>query len=128
MQRLDRTNAHLYPPPQPRLISTTASAFNPRRFITEKTKDTSNNPKDKDSTTASGSTSAQNTAFRPFGGDASICPGRHFVTMEVLVLTALCIPNYDMKPVNAPGQELAWRVPAQVQRSLAHNVFPPGRM
>lgn len=80
--------------------------FQPRRFL--KQIDTSKGFK-------------QNlTAYRPFGGGASLCPGRHFVTLEVLALTALMVLRFDIAPSN--GQ---WSIPAQRQESLATNVFPP---
>ena len=60
------------------------------------------------------------TAYRPFGGGASMCPGRHFVTLEVLALTAYMVLRFDMSP--SSGQ---WIIPVQKQESLATNVFPP---
>lgn len=63
------------------------------------------------------------TAYRPFGGGASLCPGRHFVTLETLALTACMVLRYDL--TSADGGQL--RVPAQKQESLATNVFPPER-
>jgi len=60
-------------------------------------------------------------AYRPFGGGASLCPGRHFVTLETLGLTACMVLRYDI--TSADGGRL--RVPAQKQESLATNVFPP---
>lgn len=63
------------------------------------------------------------TAYRPFGGGASLCPGRHFVTLETLALTAWVVLRYDM--ASSDGGQL--RVPKQKQESLATNVFPPER-
>ena len=60
------------------------------------------------------------TAYRPFGGGASLCPGRHFVTLEALALTAIMVLRFDIEPVNRE-----WRIPPQKQESLATNVFPP---
>ena len=60
------------------------------------------------------------TAYRPFGGGASMCPGRHFVTLETLALTAYMVLRYDVIPLSGK-----WTVPAQKQESLATNVFPP---
>lgn len=62
------------------------------------------------------------TAYRPFGGGASLCPGRHFVTLETLALTACTVLRYDIASAE-DGQPL--HVPAQKQESLATNVFPP---
>lgn len=61
------------------------------------------------------------TAYRPFGGGASLCPGRHFVTLETLALTACMVLRYDMASVD--GEPL--RIPTQKQESMATNVFPP---
>jgi cytochrome P450 len=60
-------------------------------------------------------------AYRPFGGGASLCPGRHFVMLETLALTACMVLRYDI--TSADGGRL--HVPAQKQESLATNTFPP---
>ena len=63
---------------------------------------------------------SQSVVYRPFGGGASMCPGRHFVTLEVMALTALMILRYDITPLDGH-----WQIPKQKQESLATNVFPP---
>ena len=83
-----------------------AGDFNPRRFL----KQQDGNQK----------TKQYMTAYRPFGGGASLCPGRHFVTLEVLALTAYMVLRFDMTP--SDGQ---WVIPVQKQESMATNVFPP---
>lgn len=69
------------------------------------------------------------TAYRPFGGGASLCPGRHFVTLEALALTAIMVLRYDIEPadnnVNSVNDKREWIIPPQKQESLATNVFPP---
>jgi cytochrome P450 len=60
------------------------------------------------------------TAYRPFGGGASLCPGRHFVTLETLALTACMVLRYDIASVDGHLS-----VPPQKQDNLATNVFPP---
>lgn len=60
------------------------------------------------------------TAYRPFGGGSSLCPGRHFVTLEAMALTALFVLRIDVAPVARD-----WHIPAQKQESMATNVFPP---
>ena len=62
------------------------------------------------------------TAYRPFGGGASLCPGRHFVCLETMALAAVMVARWEIRPV-----EGGWRVPRQKQESLATNVFPPER-
>ena len=82
--------------------------FQPRRFLKQKD---------------SGSTYRKNlTAYRPFGGGASLCPGRHFVTLETMALVACMVSRFDLRPVK--GQ---WTIPRQKQESLATNVFPPAK-
>jgi len=39
-------------------------------------------------------------AFRAFGGGQTLCPGRHFVTTELLSLTAMMILRFDIVPVD----------------------------
>ncbi|KAL8772872.1 MAG: hypothetical protein Q9194_004495 [Teloschistes cf. exilis] len=88
------------------------SVFNPRRFL-------------KQSTTARDNEKAfkpQLAAYRPFGGGTSLCPGRHFVTMEAMVLTAVMVMGFEVLPVDGQG----WKIPTQKQESMATNVFPPG--
>lgn len=60
------------------------------------------------------------TAYRPFGGGASMCPGRHFVTLEAMALAACFVLRFDVVPV-----EGKWKIPRQKQESIATNVFPP---
>ncbi|KAL8813489.1 MAG: hypothetical protein Q9200_000223 [Gallowayella weberi] len=81
--------------------------FRPRRFMKES--DTAKSPK------------VNLPGYRPFGGGASLCPGRHFVTLEVLALAACMVLRFDLTP--AEGN---WQIPAQKQESMATNVFPPG--
>ena len=60
------------------------------------------------------------SSYRPFGGGASLCPGRHFVTLETEALTACMVSMFDIGPTEGP-----WIVPRQKQKSMATNVFPP---
>ena len=81
--------------------------FQPRRFL-------------KQNSTTKGGFRQNFTAYRPFGGGASMCPGRHFVTLEAMALAACMLSRFDLNPVD--GQ---WNIPRQKQESLATNVFPP---
>ena len=90
----------------PSIWGADVASFQPSRFL--KPNDTSRGPK------------PNSPAYRPFGGGASMCPGRHFVTLEVLALTAYMVLRFDMTPT--VGE---WSIPAQRQESLATNVFPP---
>ena len=58
--------------------------------------------------------------YRPFGGGSTICPGRHFGAMEVLLVTAFVVLGYDILPVHGRLE-----VPKQKQRSLVDAVFGP---
>lgn len=80
-----------------------SAEFQPRRFLRQE-----------------GVRRVQAASYRPFGGGSTICPGRFFVTMEVLMLAAMLVLRYEVEPV-----EGEWKLPRPVQRSLAQNVFPP---
>ena len=85
-----------------------AGNFNPRRFLKQQNGDQKSKQ--------------YLTAYRPFGGGTSMCPGRHFVALEVLALTAYMVLQFDLMP--SDGQ---WVIPPQKQESLSTNVFPPAR-
>ncbi|ROV92756.1 hypothetical protein VMCG_09085 [Cytospora schulzeri] len=42
-------------------------------------------------------------AFRSFGGGVVLCPGRHFVSTEVMSFVALLLLRFDLRPVNNRG-------------------------
>ncbi|KAL1860710.1 hypothetical protein Daus18300_009053 [Diaporthe australafricana] len=43
-------------------------------------------------------------AFRAFGGGTVLCPGRHFVSTEVLSFAALLLLRFDLKPATQDGK------------------------
>lgn len=86
-----------------------AKEFQPRRFLKQQRE-------------AAKEVKQNSAAYRPFGGGASLCPGRHFVTLEIMALTAWMVLRYDLEPVDNK-----WRIPEQKQESLATNVFPPAK-
>ncbi|KAL8782743.1 MAG: hypothetical protein Q9213_005121 [Squamulea squamosa] len=90
----------------PAVWGSDAREFQPRRFLkgSDGTKGAKTNP----------------SGHRPFGGSASLCPGRHFVGLEVTALAACIIMRFDVTPVEGD-----WRIPVQKQESMATNVFPP---
>lgn len=49
-----------------------------------------------------------------------MCPGRHFVMLEILPLTTWMVMRFDLEPVE--GER---KIPKQKRESLATNVFPP---
>ncbi|KAI0859749.1 cytochrome P450 [Xylaria cubensis] len=82
-----------------RLWGLTPSAFNHERFIVD------------------GRVKQRSSAVLTFGTGASMCPGRHFVSVEVLQLVAMLISRLDMRPV---GGE--WKTP---RKHLMLNVAFP---
>lgn len=38
-------------------------------------------------------------AFRAFGGGATLCPGRHFASTEILAFASIILLRFDIKPV-----------------------------
>jgi cytochrome P450 len=50
-------------------------------------------------------------AFRSFGGVMVLCPGRHFVSTEVMSFATLLLLRFDLKPVNKGGK---WMEPRKV--------------
>lgn len=84
------------------------ATFHPNRFL-------------KDNTDGKGGLKQDSSAFRPFGGGASMCPGRHLAALETCALTAYMALRFDMKPIDG-----TWTIPKPQQESLATNVFPPG--
>ena len=63
----------------------------------------------------------QAASYRPFGGGSTICPGRHFGSMEVFLLVAVLVLGYDIEPIAREG----WKIPEQTQRTLVDSVFGP---
>ncbi|KAI2466902.1 cytochrome P450 [Annulohypoxylon bovei var. microspora] len=60
----------------------TVNNFNHRRFLREP-----------------GGKRVSPAAFRSFGGGTVLCPGRHFVSTEVMSFAALLLLRFDLKPV-----------------------------
>lgn len=58
--------------------------------------------------------------YRPFGGGATLCPGRHFASAEVLAVSAMIVYRYELTPVSGN-----WSPPKPHQMSLATSIFPP---
>ena len=59
-------------------------------------------------------------AFRAFGGGSTLCPGRHFAAIEVLLFVAMFILRFDAKPL-----EEAWKVSEPCHVNLTTSVCPP---
>ena len=84
-----------------------AAAFRPSRFL-------------KASDGAKSELRQTPAAFRPFGGGASLCPGRHVATMETMAMAAMMVLRFEVE-----GSGGALVIPRSKQKSLATNVFPP---
>lgn len=67
-----------------------------------------------------GRTRPSPVAFRGFGGGTTLCPGRHFATGEILLLAALLLLRFDVRP--AAGE---WIVPSTEKSSQAEAVEQP---
>ncbi|PGH29750.1 hypothetical protein GX50_07504 [[Emmonsia] crescens] len=57
-------------------------------------------------------------AFRPFGGGTNLCPGRHFVTAQILSLVALLLLRFDLKPETKNGKWMEPRTEMSITASM----------
>ncbi|KAI1323276.1 cytochrome P450 [Xylariaceae sp. FL0255] len=44
------------------------------------------------------------TAYRPWGGGHTLCPGRHFASTEIMMLAALAVLRFDVVPATATAK------------------------
>lgn len=70
-----------------------AAQFNAYRFLADD--DTKSEKPDAESDQRRRQAKSVPGAFRAFGGGQTLCPGRHFVTTELLSLTAMMIMRFD---------------------------------
>lgn len=90
--------------------------FNHKRFLKEQ------QPEQR----AGGGSKQRAAAFRGFGGGVTLCPGRHFATSEILLLTTLLLLRFDLQPVNEGQGRGAWRpVPKTDKSSQAEAMEQP---
>lgn len=61
-----------------------------------------------------------NNSFRSFGGGTTLCPGRHFVTTELLAFATMLLLRFDIVPTNGK-----WVVPTSLNAELTTTVPPP---
>lgn len=57
-------------------------------------------------------------AFRAFGGGATLCPGRHFASTEILAFASVIILRFDVKPLSREG----WSTAAYKETNAAFRV------
>ena len=88
------------------IYGNSARSFEPRRFMPTK----------------SGERKLHPGAVRTFGGGAWLCPGRHFVTTEVLAITAMLVMRYDIRPVAGNGE---WVLPTTNKTDSLAAIIPP---
>lgn len=60
-------------------------------------------------------------AFRGFGGGANLCPGRHFVSTEIMAFAALFVLRFDAKPASGTR----WSIPTVEKTNLATSIHQP---
>ena len=65
--------------------------------------------------------SGTRAGFRSFGGGVSLCPGRHFVIGEIMVVVVMFVLGFDIMPV---GGE--WTVPKNQRDQMSSGVADPG--
>lgn len=68
-----------------------------------------------------GRSSIDPAAFRAFGGGTTACPGRHFATSEIMLLVAMVLVRFDVRPKNGGP----WVLPSTVKSSQAEAVEQP---
>jgi cytochrome P450 len=61
---------------------------------------------------------ANPAAFRSFGGGTVLCPGRHFVSTEVMSFVALLLLRFNLKPVAEDGKWIKPRKNTPVTSSM----------
>ncbi|KAJ4349226.1 hypothetical protein N0V95_004762 [Ascochyta clinopodiicola] len=61
-----------------------------------------------------------NVSFRSFGGGTTLCPGRHFVTTELLAFAAMVLLRFEIVP--AAGE---WVVPSSLNAEMTTNMPAP---
>ena len=61
-------------------------------------------------------------AFRGFGSDVNLCPGRFFTMTEIVALVAMLVMRYDLKPVDG-----LWVGSRQNLTNMSLAIAPPKR-
>ena len=73
----------------------------------------------------------KNGAFRAFGGGATLCPGRHFATDELVAATAMFMSRFELEPVSGTGgvdggqTAAGWKEPKPEGNRLASSIPQP---
>lgn len=61
-----------------------------------------------------------NVSFRSFGGGTTLCPGRHFVTTELLAFAAMLLLRFEIVPSNGK-----WVIPTSGNAEMTTNMPAP---
>ena len=64
-------------------------------------------------------------AWRVWGGGATICPGRHFASQEVMAILAMCVARFEIEPVGGKMFRDVW--PDVNYARIMSSVHPPKR-
>ena len=59
-------------------------------------------------------------AFRTFGGGSTLCPGRKFATIEILMFVSIFLLQFDAEPVDG-----TWALPQSHYVNVTSSVEPP---
>ena len=93
--------------------------FEPRRFMKDADRPGKNPSSTRDERKIKSSTSA--TSYRPFGGGSTVCPGRHYASMEIIGMAAIIVWRFELSPASGGP----WKLPPTKQQSVAEAVYPP---
>jgi cytochrome P450 len=93
----------------PTIWGTTVMEFDIRRFVKQPAKDLRDHKQ-------------HPGAFRAFGGGTTLCPGRHFASIEIMTLVGMFVMRYDISPVSGE-----WCMPPQDASNLAAAIMYPGQ-
>lgn len=113
----------------PRTWGSDAAEFRPERWMASTPSSTSTNPtsspssEDKKRTALPLPKSVPSAAFRPFGGGAVLCPGRHFAMTEILGFVALCVNMFDFREDAVQGG--AFKLPEKDDTRMPLSVMKP---
>jgi len=120
---LAHLDAELFPQPQ---------AFLPRRWLPEGADVTAaevvaaaQGRLPMGSLSKGGKALASASAFLPFGGGASLCPGRRFARNEIKALVAVLLLRFDMRVTLSPAGETTNGRPSFDGSRAGLGIFPP---
>jgi cytochrome P450 len=60
------------------------------------------------------------TAFRPFGGGNTLCPGRHFAFNEIITFVGTMVMGFDLAPIGG-----IWKLPEKDRSRMPMSSLKP---